>query len=237
MAHYGSLAGQSFGERVDDIRGATVYGSDDQKIGKVGDVIFDHATMEIVYVVVDTDDSQARKFLVPASQISADATHPEDFNASITKEESKNVPSHDDKTKRSGDKWSKYLAEFKKWWEETPILHRKDRPDRAVTPPEEPATAEPTGNTSAVSGGEGVPAAKLFPERMTDKFSDPTPGGHKVTLRRRSVARAEEAAQGVALLRPRWDDFEEFLSLNRAEIIAQCGECGQEFEGKRAPAA
>ena len=236
MAHYGSLDGQRFGERVDDIRGTTVYGSDDQKIGKLDDVIFDHATMEIVYVVVDSDDSQARKFLVPASRISADATHTDDFNAGITKEESKSVPSHDEKGKRSGDKWNKYLAQFKKSWEESPLMHRKDRPDRIVTPPDQPATAEARGESIAAPSDSGVPAAKLFPERLANKFADPQPGLHKVTLRPRSVLRAEEAAQGVALLKPRWDDFEEFLSLNRAEIVAKCDECGEDVEKKRGAA-
>jgi hypothetical protein len=236
MAHYSSLGGQHFGDRVDDIRGTTVHGSDDQKIGKIDDVIFDHATMEIVYVVVDSDDSEGRKFLVPASQISADSSHAEDFNAGMTKQQSESIPSHDEKPKRSADKWNKYLAEFKKWWEASPIMHRKDRPDRIVTPPDGPARAEMHGGTSATPGDTGVPAAKLFPERLANKFADPQPGLHKVTLRPRSVLRAEEAAQGIALLKPRWNDFEEFLSLNRAEIIANCEECGAESEKRRGAA-
>ena len=54
MAHVGTLGSHRFSQGVDDIRGATVYGAEDEKIGKVDDVIFDHATMEIRYLVVDS---------------------------------------------------------------------------------------------------------------------------------------------------------------------------------------
>jgi len=238
MAHYGSLGGQNFGRRVDDIRGANIYGADDEKIGKLDDVVFDHATMEIEYVVVDSVDPEVGKFLLPASEISADTKHPDHFSADITKDESRSVPSYDEKTLKSESKWKKFLEGFKKWWEDSPVMHRRDRPDRIVTPPEEPAAgqARSTSSAQAPAAGTGIPASQLFPERMTDKFSDTRPGAHKVTLRPKPVARVEEAAQGVALLRPRWDDFEEFLSLNRAEIVEQCEECSQESEKKRGAA-
>jgi sporulation protein YlmC with PRC-barrel domain len=235
MAHYGNLGSQRFGNRVDDIRGANIYGADDQKLGTLDDVILDHATMEIEYVVVDSVDPEVGKFLLPASEISADTKHPDHFSAEITKEESRSVPSYDEKTLKSESKWKKFLEGFKKWWEDSPVMHRKDRPDRIVTPPEEPADVQAgsTSGTPASSGRTGIPASQLFPERMTDKFSDTRPGAHKITLRPKPVARVEDAAQGAALLRPRWDTFEEFLSLNRAEILEQCQECGQESEGKR----
>jgi sporulation protein YlmC with PRC-barrel domain len=238
MAHYGNLGDQRFGKRVDDIRGANIYGADDQKIGTLDDVIFDHATMEIEYVVVDSVDPEVGRFMLPASEISADSNHTGDFSADVTKEESRSIPSYEDKTPKSNSKWKKYLDEFKKWWEDSPVMHRKDRTDRNVTPPEEPAgvQAGSTSGTQGSSGRTGIPAAQLFPERMTDKFSDPRPGAHKVTLRPKPVARAEDAAQGAALLRPRWDTFEEFLSLNRAEIVEQCQECGQESGSKRGAA-
>jgi uncharacterized protein YrrD len=37
-----------------DIRGSKLYGLNDEKLGKIDDVIFDHGTGEIRYVVVDT---------------------------------------------------------------------------------------------------------------------------------------------------------------------------------------
>jgi hypothetical protein len=61
---------------------------------------------------------------------------------------------------------------------------------------------------------------------MTRVFSDPAPGSGKVTLRPKSVVRAEEAAAGVALLKPSWwDAFENYLRLNKDDIQAKCPQC------------
>ena len=119
MTHYGNLGSQRFGNRVDDIRGANIYGADDQKLGTLDDVILDHATMEIEYVVVDSVDPEVGKFLLPASEISGDTKHPDDFSADITKEESRSMPSYDEKTLKSESKWKKFLEGFKKWWTRT----------------------------------------------------------------------------------------------------------------------
>lgn len=52
MTHYGTLETQRV-EDVRDIRGSTVRGSEGEKLGTIDDVIFDHDTMEIRYLVVD----------------------------------------------------------------------------------------------------------------------------------------------------------------------------------------
>jgi uncharacterized protein YrrD len=44
MAHYGTLRDHRFDDDVDDIRGASLYGMDDEKLGKIDDVIFDHGS-------------------------------------------------------------------------------------------------------------------------------------------------------------------------------------------------
>jgi uncharacterized protein YrrD len=55
MSHYGLLRDYRFEDlnTTDDIRGAHVYGRDDEKLGKIDDVIFNHSTGSIKYVVVD----------------------------------------------------------------------------------------------------------------------------------------------------------------------------------------
>ena len=47
MAHFGTLRDYHFNdvdEATDDVRGSKVYGPDDEKLGKIDDVIFDHST-------------------------------------------------------------------------------------------------------------------------------------------------------------------------------------------------
>src|SRR5205085_750646 len=68
MAHYGLLRDYRFEDlnTEDDIRGSNVYGRNDEKLGKIDDVIFDHATGSIRFVVVDTGGwFTHKKFLVP----------------------------------------------------------------------------------------------------------------------------------------------------------------------------
>jgi hypothetical protein len=68
--------------------------------------------------------------------------------------------------------------------------------------------------------------ARLFPERMTGVFTDPAPGSGKVTLRPKAALRAEEAAAGVALLKPSWwESFENYLQVNKDDIQAKCPQC------------
>ena len=77
MAHYGSLGDHRFTADVPDVRGADVYGSEDEKIGNIEDVIFDHETMEIRFVVIEGgDSSQSHKFLFPVNRILDYNKHP-----------------------------------------------------------------------------------------------------------------------------------------------------------------
>jgi hypothetical protein len=54
MAQCGILRDYRFTNAAEDIRGSKVYGLNDEKLGKIDDVIFDHASGSIRYVVVDT---------------------------------------------------------------------------------------------------------------------------------------------------------------------------------------
>jgi uncharacterized protein YrrD len=53
MAHYGTLKQAPVAEG-EDIRGSHLYGWNEERLGKIDDVIFDHSTGDIHYVVVDT---------------------------------------------------------------------------------------------------------------------------------------------------------------------------------------
>ncbi len=54
MAHYGLLGSHHLHEATEDIRGSKLYGLNDEKLGKIDDVIFDHSSGDIRYVVADT---------------------------------------------------------------------------------------------------------------------------------------------------------------------------------------
>src|SRR5258708_3191036 len=203
MAHYGSLNTQLVSQDIHDVRGATVRGSDGKKLGNVDDVLFDHDTMEIRYVVMDSGGwLDTGVFVLPADNISLDETDDDGLTAGVTKEQIENAPQYDKRSLQSEDAWKNYEQAFKQYWEEEPVMHIKGS-DRIITPPDEPLRASASSRSSAatsareesgVSEERQVSAADLFPNRITEVFTDPAPGSGKVTLRPKSVARAEEAA-------------------------------------------
>ncbi len=70
MSHYGMLQAYRFSDDVDNIMARNLYGYTGKRLGKIDDVVFDHATGTIQYAVVDTaDGNEGEKFLVPATSI------------------------------------------------------------------------------------------------------------------------------------------------------------------------
>src|SRR5260370_38514879 len=91
MAHCGLVRNYRFSdssEAAEDIRGTNLYGVNDEKLGKIEDVIFDHSTGLIRYVVVDTGGwLSSKRFLGPADRLKTSAEHEDDFEAGVTKGE------------------------------------------------------------------------------------------------------------------------------------------------------
>jgi len=228
MTHYGS-GNQAVSEKIRDIRGTSVSGADNTKLGEVDDVIFDHETMEIRYLVVHSADGlEPSTFLLPADHISADEKHEDNLVASVTRQQIENSPRYDKKSLRTEDAWKKYEQDFKKYWDEEPVMHLKGS-DRIITMPGEsvPVQASSTNRSSQASDRE-LNAADLFPNRISPVFSDTAPNSGEVTLRPKSVARAEEAATGVTLLKPEWwESFENYLRVNKDDIQAKCPQCAK----------
>jgi sporulation protein YlmC with PRC-barrel domain len=172
MTHYRALGAQLVSDDVRDVRGTTIRRSDGAQVGKVDDVILDHGTMGIRYLVVgDADWLEAGIFLLPADRVSVDENHEDGLATGATSQQVENAPQYDPGSLRSADEWTKYEREFKKYWEEQPVMHMKDS-YRIVTPPEEPAPTQafPINEGSRGSGDRVADAGKLFPERMTSVF-------------------------------------------------------------------
>ena len=59
MPHYGILREHKL-EEVDDVRGADVYGVNDEKLGTIDDVIFDHSSGDWPEYIVGHDSATSR---------------------------------------------------------------------------------------------------------------------------------------------------------------------------------
>jgi hypothetical protein len=231
MTHYGNLGDRSVPKGVHDVRGATIHDSDGAAVGKINDVLFDHDRMSIDYVVVDSGGWFGDgAFLIPANRLSVDEGNENGLATGVTRKQIGNSPRYDEHSLRSKDDWKQYEQRFKEYWEDQPVMHIKGS-DRIITPPEEPEASRESRISSDRDRpvDTGINAAELFPERISRIFSDPEPSGSKITLRPKPVLRAEEAASGVNLLKPRWwGEFENYLRENKSDVQAKCSECSSQ---------
>ena len=154
MAHYGTLRDFRFSNDVDDVRGATLYGSNDEKLGKIDDVIFDHESGGIKYVVVDTGGwLHSRRFMIPADRIEMRGDKEDEYRVNVSKQQIETFPAYDESHLRDQKKWKDYEENYRKasGWTEAGVLHQQDT-TRIITP--DPATVSP--NAPHIRSGDHV---------------------------------------------------------------------------------
>ena len=128
MSHLGTLRDFRFEDTADDIRGATLYGRNDEKLGKVDDVIFDHASGELKYVVVDTGGwLSSKKFLVPAGRIRSRGDKEDEYIVDLSKKQIENFPPYDESSLNDEKRWGEYERDYRgaaKFEETGGVLHQ-----------------------------------------------------------------------------------------------------------------
>lgn len=235
MAHYGTLRDYSFAADADDIRGADLYASDG-KIGGVKDVVFDHESGDIRYLVAEV---KARKVLIPASHIFRSTADEDSFETDLSRDEAARLPQYDEQMLENEHDWEKhtethrnfwkdkedrYEAEYKRGWEEDPVMHQAGSTNILV--PE----------TEAAPAGERIiTGADLTPHRIVDKFSQPGEmtnistnlSAPNTTLRPSGIAsNAEnEVSGGWAMRSERLQSFQRDLRQRMPELRKTCCFC------------
>jgi hypothetical protein len=117
MPHHGILRDYKFKENADDIRGADVYGRNNEKLGEIDDVIFDHAEMNAKYVVLDSGGwLESKKFLVPAGLLRGSERGPNAFQVGLAKENINRFPPYQERVMQSEKDWSDYEQNYMKSW-------------------------------------------------------------------------------------------------------------------------
>ena len=206
MPHYGLLRDYRFDDlgTDEDIRGSNVYGRDDEKLGKIDDVIFDHSTGAIRYVVVDTGGwFKHKKFLVPPHRLHSSAEHKDDFAVNLDKQQIETLPPYNESDVESEDKWKAYEKRYDEAWHAGPVQHRKGS-DRDITPTPQEMPAE--------SGSIG---SQLTPSERAEVNSRIIPAGSdEVTI--------SSSAVGIG---SRWLTFEERLRQRRRDVTRACTTC------------
>src|SRR3954468_2764778 len=234
MAHYGTLKNTSVSEAGEDIRGSHVYGMNDEKLGKIEDVVFDHSTGDIRYAVVDTAGwLSSKKFLVPADALRASTKHNNDFEANLTKPQIESFPPYDESDLESDTKWSGYEGRYRSKWITDPVMHRAET-DRNITP----TTKQTTGNLqseSAAARAHGEPVPERMPAVTTS-----SEGRADLDAASRVTDRSVPAGTDTVVISSnaegiggRWDTFQSRLRERRKEVVAACSTCSGSSAGKR----
>jgi len=233
MAHYGILRDTSFAEDGEDIRGSHLYGTNDEKLGKIDDVIFDHATGDIRYVVVDTGGwLKSKKFIVPASGLRGSAKHEDDFETDLSKQQVESLPPYDESDLESESKWSGYEGRYRSKWVSSPVMHREET-DRNITPTTQQMTgnveserAEAAAHGRPVSSTRGGSSAGLTQADL-DAASSET---ERIVPAGTDSVEIDSTAVGIG---GRWDTFQSRLRERRKQAVAACSTCSGESATKR----
>ncbi|HKW76262.1 MAG TPA: PRC-barrel domain-containing protein, partial [Terriglobales bacterium] len=163
MPHYGVLRDTSL-EGVEDIRGAEVYGVNDEKLGKIQDVIFDHSSGDIRYVVVDTGGwLGGKKFMVPATRVEPYGNHDDKFYAELDRERIQMLPEYDERHLKSEDTWSDYERHYQDSWNQGNVMYNR-KTGRIVTPP--PQDVQGTRTKPLTQEGKESLERDFTPERV-----------------------------------------------------------------------
>ena len=197
MPHYGILRDHKM-EDIDDLRGADVYGVNDEKLGTIDDVIFDHSSGDIRYIVLKTGGMLSRKkVMVPANRVEPYGNHDDKFYAELDKERLEMLPEFtEDKMKAQGD-WSTYEKDYEKRWSDGEVLYNKNT-GRIITPPME--QVQPAGGQPLSQEARESLNRNLTPQRMGKRdelWGVGDPGTGKTTLQpqKASIAGREDASR------------------------------------------
>ncbi|HZQ94440.1 MAG TPA: PRC-barrel domain-containing protein [Candidatus Sulfotelmatobacter sp.] len=232
MAHYGTLKDTPVAEAHEDIRGAHVYGINDEKLGKIDDVIFDHDTGNIRYAVVDTGGwLHSKQFLVPADALRVSAKHEDDFASDLTKERIESFPPYNESDLESENKWADYENRYRAKWVASPVQHRAET-DRNITP----TTYQATGNLNserAEAATQGTPPPRMPQPTASSNRAEVSaalsPTERAVPAGTDSVV-INSSANGIG---GRWDTFQSRLRERRKEVVSRCQTCSDISATKR----
>src|SRR5258708_17010947 len=155
MANHGMLRNYRFSDSSEDVRGSKVYGSNDEKLGKIDDFLSYYANEEINYVVVDTGGwLTSAKFVVPVERLRESIEHEDDFSVNLNKQQIEGFPPYDEGDLESDLKWADYEGRYRSKWETGPVMHRAET-DRNITPTTQQMTG--SGLTGAAASGASAP--------------------------------------------------------------------------------
>jgi len=239
MAHFATLRDYRFDPDVDDIRGAKLYGDGGEELGKIDDIVFDHATGTIEYLVAD--EGHGRRVLVPVNEVRMAITGDRDFDSNLTKSDIDHLPAFDEKMLRHDEQWKHYmqlhreaieerdiaaLREYRHDWDDDPVEHMTDDLAHNVTPREVPS---PWNVTPIDRGRRDDYVPDLTPQRLAPVFTNTENTSDKLNMVPNvGHARGPAADYVTAGLGPKWNGYQEMIRRDLPRLRGTCEACERE---------
>jgi hypothetical protein len=235
MAHYATLREHRFGADVDDIRGAKLYGDGGMELATIDDIVFNHATGDIEYLVAN--EGHGRRVLVPTSAIRPAVASDRDFDTDLTKANLDRLPAFDEKSLTHDKEWKHYMQlhreamdlrekaaerEYKKNWEDDPVEHRTENVAHTITPLEVPVRS----NVTRIDRRRDDYVPDLTPNRLAPVFTNTENTPDKLNMVP-NVGHATGPAAGyiTAGLGPKWNGYQEMLRRDLPRLRGVCETC------------
>jgi sporulation protein YlmC with PRC-barrel domain len=230
MPHYGLLRDHKMAD-VDDVRGAEVYGVNDEKLGTIDDVIFDHSSGEIRYIVLKTGGLLSRrKVMILADRIEPYGEHEDKFYVDMDKERLEMLPEFKEETLKTEAAWAAYEKVYERLWTDSTIMYNKVT-GRIITPPREE-------EIDFTAGIRRRPSEVMNPIGEEVEIPREDPGGRSQPIGEPGVYELDsvvETEQGAGPSEPlninqgrRWDDFQQNLRVCLTRIVVECPRCASQ---------
>jgi len=103
------------GDYLTDLRGTTVYGLNDEKLGTVEDALIDEVSGQLRYLVIDAGWLKSRNFLLPVDQVYA-YNDSDDLYANLRQTDVESLPEFTNQTLALESNFSNYETAYKGSW-------------------------------------------------------------------------------------------------------------------------
>jgi hypothetical protein len=206
MAHYATLSEYRFEADVDDIRGAKLFGEGSQELGHIRDVVFDHATGDILYFVVEY--GRDRRVLVPLDHVFRSVVDENSFSSELTSSDLDQLPAFDEKLLKNDRQWRDYEK-----------LHRSSM--------KEESASEGSSNMTSIDrtrNDDYVP--DVWPQRLAPVFGSTRNDSEKLEMAPQT--RSWHAEDQIARLGARWNQFAAQVKQDLHDIRGKCERCAEE---------
>lgn len=245
MKHYATLRDYQFDADVDDIRGATLYGEGGEKLAKIDDVVLDHDSGAIEYLVAN--EGRGRRVLVPVTGVRTALTSDRDFDSDLTRSDIEHLPAFEDSMLNHDETWKNYMRlhrdamkkdekeahrDYKEGWKDDPVAHQAEDVAHLITPVEVPPA--PASKVTSIDRGrqaEDDYVPDVTPERLAPVFTNTAQTPDKLNMVPHAASSRGPAAEYVtAGLGPKWNGYQERLRRDLPRLRGVCEACKKDEE-------